>query len=250
MEMELLIQSIVAAVLAHLGGKALGPYRPKILALITGGSIGVNEALTSLTRDLPAAGYTLVFTDAAARIHDRGRIESLLRPAETFGEGPETEPWRLLTGVTAVAVVTLSRNTAAKVARTIFDGLGAAVMLEALMRGIPVVAARDAADPFHPFWSGRGTPHPGLAAALDNNLKLLEQMGVNLVPAHLLGREAAVAVSAGSRPADVKGGVITAGDILPQARGATLNIACDSVVTPLARELAQERGIQLNMVER
>lgn len=251
--MELLIRSIVAAVLAHLAEKSkLGASRPKILALLTGGSVGVNEALTSLIQDFPAASYTLVLTAGAERIHDVPRIEKLLRSEETLKNGQEIDPWSLVTGFTAVVVLTLSRNTAAKVARTLFDGLGSAIILEALMSGIPVVAARDAADPEHPFWAGRGggAPHPGLATALSSNLRKMEQIGVRLVPGRLLGSETASVSVAENQPEAVKSGVITAKDILPLAKGSYISIACGTVVTPLARELSQEMGIALKVVGR
>jgi hypothetical protein len=185
-------------------------------------------------------------------------------------EGGEADPWSLLQDVKVVAVPALTRNTAAKVANTCFDGLGAQIILEALMAGIPVVAARDAADPASPGWKtlGRGSPSPGLARVLKENLDRLEALGVMLVQAGEIGQALSKLVNVAGKPQTAgaentetaaavqsdpgvrhdHGGrqLVSSQEVMAAAAGpAVIHLLPGAIVTPLARDLAAQEKVRL-----
>ncbi|MGQ9532996.1 MAG: hypothetical protein ACUVTQ_09365 [Desulfotomaculales bacterium] len=254
MSQEELVRRVVAEVLRRLGQPARGP---DILVLLTGGTIGwpqVREGLRALAAD--GVTFRMVCSRAAARIHKREELLAICPPEHIVSEDGEQGAWRLLRETRGVLVPVLTRKTAARVAALDFAGLIPNLILEALMKGLPVVAARDAADPDHPEWRSvlGGEPHPGLAAALRENLRRVEALGVRLVAAAELeaaGRAMAgaggVAVPKAHQPgAPVVRGVLTAAEILAAAReGREIRLGPGALVTPLARDVAAEHGVRL-----
>lgn len=252
---EELVRRVVAEVLRRLGQPARGP---DIVVVLTGGTIGWPQAREGL-RALAADGVTfrMVCSRAAARIHKREELLAICPPEHIVSEDGEQGAWRLLRETRGVLVPVLTRKTAARVAALDFAGLIPNLILEALMKGLPVVAARDAADPDHPEWRLvlGGEPHPGLAAALRENLRRVEALGVRLVAAADLGAAARETLGLG-RPAALKAhhpsaapvarGVITAAEILAAAReGREIRLGPGALVTPLARDVAAEHGVRL-----
>ena len=251
---EELVRRVVAEVLRRLGHRVRGPV---LLVLLTGGTIGWPQAREGL-RALAADGVTfrMACSRAAARIHRRAELLEICPSEHIVQEDGEQSAMRLLRGIRGVLVPVLTRKTAARVAMLDFAGLIPNLILEALMKGLPVVAARDAADPDHPEWGSvlGGEPHPGLAAALRENLRRLEALGVRLVAAaeleaagRVMAGASGVAVPEAHPPgAPVVRGVITAAEILAAAReGREIRLARGALVTPLARDVAAEHGVRL-----
>ncbi len=252
---EELVRRVVAEVLRRLGHPV---QAPDILVLLTGGTIGWPRAREGL-RALAAEGITfrMACSRAAARIHKREELLELCPSGYIVQEDGEQGAWHLLQEIRGVLVPVLTRKTAARVAMLDFAGLIPNLILEALMRGLPVVAARDAADPDHPEWRSvlGGEAHPGLAAALRENLRRVEALGVRLVAAADLGAAARETLGLGRAAAlkahhpsaaPVARGVITAAEILAAAReGREIRLGPGVLVTPLARDVATEHGVRL-----
>ncbi|MHB8916843.1 MAG: glycosyltransferase family protein [Desulfocucumaceae bacterium] len=253
LDQEKLIRAVVAEVIRLLAGRTAGSGRSeKVLLVLTGGTLGFNEAVDSLITACPGVSYHLVCTAASRNVHRLAGLKERLKP-EAVVEAAEADPWELLQGARAVAVPALTRSTAAKVANAYFDGLGAQVILEALMAGLPVVAARDAADPANPGWRalGLGAPAPGLARALNENLRRLETLGVVLVQAGEMGPALSTLIAGpeksqpGGQQNHGRRRLISSREIVAAAGSAVIRLEPGDIVTPLARDLAAQQKVRL-----
>lgn len=256
LDQEKLIRAVVAEVIRLLAGGSAGPGgTDRVLLVLCGGTLGFNEAVDSLITACPNASFSLVCTAPAVGVHSLAELKERLKPEEVVEEGG-ADPWKLLRGVKAVAIPALTRNTAAKVANTYFDGTAAQVILEALAAGIPVVAARNAADPASPGWRapGPGTPSPGLVRALKENLRRLEALGVMLVQAGEIG-PALKKITAGplkrnpgARQNYSRRRLVSSQEIMAAAAGpAAIQLEPGDIVTPLARDLAARHKVRLTV---
>ena len=130
------------------------------------------------------------------------------------------------------------------------------------VRGEAVIAARNAADPKDPWrvHGGMGAARPTLTRALQDNLKTLESYGVALADAGTLAAEdmqqlglndiMTQAKETAQKPSLPKGQgrrVIDAAMIqVLAAQGETiLTVGPQDLVTPLARDVARECGVDL-----
>ncbi|MCL4514970.1 MAG: hypothetical protein M1379_05225 [Firmicutes bacterium] len=268
--LEGLTRQVLNQALRQLEASGTAGVRParRLLAVLTGGEAGRVEALAFLGR-LRESGWkvTLILSRAAARLLDQDRLREELGPSRIIVDGDDLSSSALATLLREhqeIVVPVLTANTAAKLAVGIADTLPATLIWHGLLAGKRVTAARDAADPHHPgFWGqalhgggDSGKLNPALAKRMEENLKILASYGVRLVdvarlpglftgePAVLAGRDAA------SRDAAPRK-VITRAEIEDLASGAgaggeiELVVEPGTVVTPLARDAARERGVTI-----
>jgi hypothetical protein len=161
----------------------------RLLVIMTGGTIGAEAALKQLekTLALKKVSIDVMFSAAGSRIHNTKSTMDRLKAHKIFIEG--SERIESIKDYTGVIFPVLSRNTASKGANLIFDGYAAELMVDALMLGIPVVAAKDAADVESLGWSKLGFrwANANLKGAFSKNLSILEAYGVHLCAADELG---------------------------------------------------------------
>lgn len=162
-----------------------------------------------------------------------------------------------------VVVPMLSLNTLSKLSLLIADNLANNIILHALFAGKPVVLAREGVDPSDP---GRKIPHfdhcgPVMAAAIEERLRLASGYGCRVVEVSQLSEALASALekkktgkaanghaNGAVRTAGVKAksNIVTAADVMQAGHdGSQLKISAKTVVTPLARELANKYGVCL-----
>lgn len=242
-----LVEKIVAEVLRRLAARG-----KRALALFCGGTIGAPEGLAEVKK-LQNAGFTVraVLTPRAEWILGRDWLRRELGDIEIVTEADRKAPSALLkdTDLTLVPVFTL--NTAAKVAHGIADTLVATLIMDSLLTGRPVFAARDACDPANPMRAklGMDKAAPAYRALLTGNLERLAEFGVRLIGV----TELAATVLGETRPKEVvpetvsttfTGRVLSRTDVAT-FEGSVLKVSAGTLVTPLARDLARERGIEI-----
>ncbi len=221
--------------------------RPKLLAVFTGGMKGAEAALAELAGLRNDFRVTGAASSAAIRMFGKDRLAAA---ADEWIDGTETPAGACdVDGFDAVVFPTLSQNTAAKAAQGIRDGFACDLMARALRAGSRVVAARDSVCP--------GCAGGAYAGMLRTILERLVAFGVELCDANDLG--AAVRGCSAPAPAPVspesprkpaakgKKTVITASVVQDAARAGKTEIVVDaaSLLTPLARDEARERGIRI-----
>jgi hypothetical protein len=252
---EALVQTVTREVLRRLqDGQPVKPEGGQLLAVFTGGVIGLEQALAELKRlKTDGARFTVVLSQAAEQVIGVERIQTALGNDVEIVYSHSPYPGRQLQEAKGVLVPVLTRNTAAKLAVTLADTMVATLIFQALMLGKPVLAARDAADPQKVWRVGNPAAKapPGLMNALEANLKKLESLGMRLLPVERLAGEAASLVLKEEQPTQhkpaAKRGVLNAETIKAAAAQGNrkLWIAPGTLVTPLARDLAHEYGVEL-----
>jgi len=251
-----LFEKIVREVLRRLQEKVEQPKRA--LVLFTGGLIGLPQALDQLKKS-QAEGWELVpvLSPAAEEVIGIARIKESLGTAEVFTSKNSPPPSQLLQGVEVVLVPVLTMNTAAKVALGLADTNVTTLISEAIMLGKSIIAARNAADPNSPQRRELGMnkgPAPWVQM-LAEYLGRLENFGIRLVDveeltADICGRRGSKVVLAavGAQPEETKkaAGVVTRADVIRAwEEGRDLVLRPRTIVTPLAREVAREYGVEL-----
>lgn len=258
------IQRIVVEVIARLAPQ-LGAdgSRGDLIAVFTGATVGFNEAIQQV-RSLVLDGYRirLAFSRAAEELY----VQIVRDQLAGFPHISSVEPSEWLSALKdalAVVVPLLSVNTVAKLSQLIADNLATNLILHALFMGKPVIAARNGADPAEKRRGELGfhKGSPALNQALWQRLQTVAQYGCHLTDVNQV-REATNSIFIGERgsmperaikmtPPPQKmlthpGRMVTAGHVLYAHRiGADLRLSPQSLITPLARELASKHRVAL-----
>ncbi|RKO67860.1 hypothetical protein [Desulfofundulus salinus] len=196
---EELVNRVVEEVLRRLN-RGQVPVSPlpghrRILVVVTGGTIGARAALEELARLKRERGvgleYFILFSRSAAAIHDPEKWRQELQAVDVLVEGESSRGrhTELLELCDLVVVPVLTRTTAARLASMLLDSAAAEVLVDALMRGLPVIAASDAADPTSEGFArlGMNRGRPALVQTMKDNLEKIAGYGVTLVSARELG---------------------------------------------------------------
>ena len=190
-----LVEQIAANVLRQL--EKLGYITParvdspyKALVIFTGGTLGLDASLEQL-KNIQADHVRLrpvVLSEAAERIIGVTRVKESLGADVLITTSRSDYPGKELREADIVLMPVLTQNTAAKLAYTLADSLVPTLVLQALMLGKPVVAAANAADPYDRERRQKGmcNQQPALLAKLAENLKTIQNYGIELVSAEKL----------------------------------------------------------------
>lgn len=263
MDNEKLVELVTAEVLRRLnlqkGLAATQPDSPqhKVLAIFTGGTIGLDTSLEEI-KALQAinTGLTVVLSEAAEKIIGINWIKEKLGSHVQVVTTQSPYPGQYLRAADIVIVPVLTQNTAAKLAYTLSDTMVSTLIFQALMLGKPVIAAQNAADPEDGWRRQKGMEKapPGLKQALLGNLNTLQSYGIQLVPVESLAEKAkeklipelTLQVVQGPEKSS-KRKVIDADTVRRAAQRSvtTLSVSQGTLITPLARDIARECNIEI-----
>lgn len=269
MKLKALVELVVRLVLKELQGSltdsrgvvAAAPVEgSRLVVLVTGRNSGDSLlGLEGLAGD--AADLKLVLSRAASSQCDEKSLKAFLgeRAVEVLVDDFTQNPHRLALWADALIVPRLSQNTAAKVAHLIEDTLASSLILAVLGQGKPVLASPG--PELAAACSGPdGRAAPGLIKARQDLMKGLESIGIQFVDNARLGRAArqlAVLPVTGVDSPEITRGPVTPArpetravytqeevNSLPEGTD-RLVVPRGTVITPLAKDLLCERGIEL-----
>jgi hypothetical protein len=259
------LQKIVTAVISRLAQQmGADGSRGTLVTIFTGVTVAFQEAVWQVRR-LILDGYRiqLVFSQNAEDLYGQVMRDQLAGfPNVSFLE-PST--WLLaLKEARAIVVPLLSLNTLSKVSMLIADNLPTNLILHGLFFGKTVLASKTGAHPDGAHWNQNSDSRQSsraLREALLKRLKIVENYGCYLTDTHML-REAVNYFLKDEQGSKV-GGPIKTGqksnssihiveNVVTSAKvrqayilGVDLTVSPDAVVTPLARDLANQYGVNL-----
>lgn len=239
-------------------------HGPRLVVLFTGGHVGLDEGIAQALA-LGKAGWRMdvVLSPRAEELTGRQRLAPLQEVGRVLGAGEVGSTLQLLEGADAVVVPVLTRNTATKLALLITDSLATNLLLQALAMGKPVVAAKDAADPTAALCACVGLPNapPTINRIMETYFRNLTELGLRMVGVSELAQTVAATLRAQVSSPDTRPpapnlqslesqptrgrAIITERDLAQAAPGQPLAVPADAIVTDLAREAAQRRGIEI-----
>ena len=163
MDSDDVVRKIADEVLRRLGGGApsaavdtsipapAGQARPapvdgpgRTLVLLTGSNGHLAEALVQVGRLAERCSTTIVLSPSAARVVGQPAVRRCAPEAELVTDGVVE---KLLEGVTAVYLPNMSLTALAKISGLMPDSLVCILAVQALLRGLPLAAARDSLIP-------------------------------------------------------------------------------------------------------
>jgi len=245
----------------------------KIMAVFTGGMIGLPEAFTELQKlKVQGAELTTVLTPAAERVIGIQAIQDNLGKEVPVITEVTSRLYEMISNADLVLVPILTKNSLAKVANLICDTVATEVILTALQFGKKVIAVRNAADPLaaNRIQTGMAKTPEKLLHKIQDYLQQVQEYGVVLVEANNLATAAqqvfvtpslatnqALLLSAvnnletnnqASHAADKEAKTILDAAQIQQAISSgerKLAIRSGSLITPLAKDIAKEAGIEI-----
>lgn len=229
---------------------------PKLLAAISGGSIGFEQGLGELKKLAGDFQLQLVLSKNAGEIYEGHTGLAALSSLPPLQEGETVSLSRLLEDVQGIVIPVLTVNSAAKLAQGISDTLFLNVIIHSLIKGLPVIAARNAADPEdreRKMLTGKNCS-PGMLDLAKANLRKLEKMGIRITDAASLAAETRSLIlqkteGAGSRWPG-KRTVITEKDISQESIAAKkIFIPEGAILTPLVLDLIRTKGLEVSRME-
>jgi len=225
--------------------------RKKATAIFTCGCDSTSEAIKQVEK-LIEKGYdvTAVVCPIAVEMNLVEMLEDIGGISEILVSGYDRVD-KLADESEVIMIPVLSRPAAAKLALGITDNFAIAVVMQGLITGKPVIAARNSIDPdsaSSAYAAADKTP-PALIQLAKNYLNTLTSFGMTIVDISELADAADGKPQQNSYLADDgKRPLISKSVIDSIAEGVKEFVIPDnSIVTPLAKEMAKEREIKLVM---
>jgi len=210
----------------------------------------LSTALAQVSGIAKLARTVAVLTPAAKEIIGEERLTKEARVHETVLPDSRVSPWELIDRAEVILVAQLTRTTLARIGLGLSDSFASTLVLNALWSGKPVVVARDGVDPDLAARDGAGAADAprALVRLYEEYLDRLEALGCHVIPAARIS-DTVLSLLTGREPARERPlqsrRVITEEDVQRAARrGESIDVT-RAIVTPLARDAAQELGVDL-----
>jgi len=221
-----------------------------VAAIFCGGRGGLSTALAQVSGIAKLARVVAVLTPAAKEIIGEERLEREARVHEIILPDSRVSPWELIDRAEVILVAQLTRTTLARIGLGLGDSFASTLVLNALWFGKPVVVAKDGVDPDLAARDGTGAADAprALVRLYEEYLDRLEAFGCHVIPAARIS-DTVIATLTGREPTRERPlqsrRVVTEEDVQRAARrGESIDVG-RAIVTPLARDAAQELGVSL-----
>lgn len=256
----------LAEMIAQRVADKLIALQKKALVVYTGSLINFKESLESL-RKLREEGFTyqVFLSQSAGSLLDVNAIREALQPENLWIGTTEQPPEALATGFHTVLVPALTINSAAHIAACMPCTPATRMITSALWKGKNVIFNIDGCCPDNAFRVANYRMTEPLKAQLRQNLvalqahggvltsasglyaKALKVIGSPVTAATPAPKAAASCVTKAAPSASKADGskVISRGNVMNVPAGGTLRVSKAALITPLARDAANVRGVTI-----
>jgi len=213
-----------------------------ILVIITEGYVGQEESLKQVQELAKSYNVTVLLSQIAAKLFRADLFSKMEGVNEVFTDDSDFDHTKLVNNSDLIVVPLLSFSTAAKLSLGIADSLSTNIILHSLMQSKPMIAARNSVE-----LSDLEPTNPFVELGKDYLSKLAD-LGMRLVDVNEIANSVA---NYGSGKQVYEGNgirrtVVTSSVIANLAEDVhELIIDNSAIITDLAQELANERGIKI-----
>ncbi len=232
------------------------------LVVFTGGAIGFNESMAQIKKlKNDKWNLSVVLSKSAEYVLTPKLIKDSLGIDEVYLESEINGINELFVGVDTIILPTLTMNTAAKISLCISDTLATNIVSNAIMKGIEVVAVKDACDLENPtrLSLGYNKSPAQYINTMKYHMKIIKEYGIKLVDSYelydsIIGNETSkqntYVVSTNNPEIDLNRQeiylnkkVVTREDVM----NANQDIVVDknTIITSLAKEVAGKIGVTI-----
>lgn len=253
MNFDQMINLIVEEVL-----KRLKSPPKKALVVFTGGSIGFSESILQVKKLLDNGwNLTVILSKSAAVVLTQELIKDSLGIDEVHIEAEIGDTNKFYNGVDLLILPTLTLNSAVKIALGVSDTLTTNIVSSAIMKGIRIVAVKDACDLENPIRLSLGynrAPLPYINR-MKNYIEIMKEYGITLVGSYelfdsIIGKESSSQKDYRSPSTksqlSLNKRVITREDVINASqKNESIIVGEKAVITALANEAAGEIGVKI-----
>ncbi len=225
----------------------------RALVLFTGGNIGFKSSIEN-TKKLINDGWNLkvILSKNANFILNSNVIKQELGIEDVFVEGEIDDINYLQQDIDKIIIPILTMNSASKIAYGISDTLVTYLVSWGIMKGIPVIAAKDACDPENDIRLKLNSQSPvAYNNMIKDNLKKLESYNIRFTSAEKLYEDVtnfSGGIQPDNQPVLLKKKLITAEDIMKvKEDSCEIVVPKDTIVTALAKDMADSMGVNIKI---
>jgi hypothetical protein len=223
---------------------ASSPSDKRILAIFDAAQVDFARSLEQFDKCVQqGCSVTAILSDLAVKLLDVSRIRSICKNEEIFVASEITSLHPFTEGFSLLVIPTLSCAMAAKLSLGMADSPCAYLVFQAMLRRNRILAASDGFE-----ISARSEIPPEISKLGENYIRTLSDFGVQFVTTDHL---AEVILNDGTQrfsPADsMRGQNIISASVIASLAPDVHEFAYTNpaIVTPLARDLAAQKGIRL-----
>jgi len=254
-DIEYLVDVITKEVLTKLNGisdnkEQINQKECKILAIYTGGSIGFKQSTNEMAKIANWAEIDVLMSKTAAEIYSDKLIKEKCKAQTIIKDGEGIAVREILKDIRAIILPVMTFNTTAKLAAGICDTFVLNTVFRCLMTGIPVIAAKNAADlqdQERKIMSMYCTP--GLIRLSKDNITKLVDLGIDVVDITQLAEKVEAVIinkSPKKQVEEKKKKIITQKDINEEnIRQGYLRMPINAILTPLAKDVIQSHELKI-----
>lgn len=225
----------------------------KAIVIFSGGALGFSDCIDSINRLIKEDWHiSVVLSKEANVVLTEETIVSLLDVDNVYVEGRDCNLYDLYQEANIVIVPILTVNSAAKVANCIRDTFLTNIISESIMMDKPVICAVNSCCPMNKerLQLNKRSIRKNYSDKMTKNLEALKNYGIALIDAKDIDKKTkkiANELFYNNRAIErIDKKIITVSDIANIQNKSKVNIAKDTIITELAKEMISKKQIEIS----
>ncbi|NNG65926.1 hypothetical protein [Caldanaerobacter subterraneus] len=217
------------------------------IIVFTGSNVDITEKIAELKRIKEKGfAFSVAFSFVGDKLLPKDYIINSLTPIEIFGEEDIVKIEEIIEKYSILISPNITLNTVAKVATGVIDTFASNLLWNYLYEGKLVYLDFDSVRKQH----GKPSQNKVINNLIENHIRILKEMGVKEIERgryeEIINGELS-GVNPSFKEVNEKNRVITVADLKNIAPNSVLSIPAGAIITPLAKEVASQMGIKLEI---